>query len=518
MSRHFDYLVLGSGMAGLAVASLLARAGKRVGVLEAHEHPGGCAHSFPLGRYTFCAAVHYIFSCGEGEPVSNWLKKIGLDREVTFERLDPEGYDRLSCPAAGLRFNIPNGLEKWADRLVDRFPAHRAGVLRFFAVIRRIMDEARRMPFELTPRQLLAVPVRFPTVFRYRNWTLQHLFDRLALPPEVRAVLATQVGDVGLPPARVSLVIYAALVWSYGGGAYYPTRHFKHFIDSVAGVVENAAGCGIEYRTEVTAIDIRHGRAAAVRTGDGREFTADTVISNIDPRRTVELAGPEHFPGWFRRKAAYDYSVSSFTVYLGVRGLDLRQHGFGNWNVWHYPSLDFDRVYDAQAAGDLSDPWLFLSTPTLHSAHPAADICPEGEQILELVTTCGYGPYRELHERGRAAYLKHKKAVADRMLDVVERHYVPDLRRHLAKKVAGSPTTNVRYLWAPGGNIYGSELSPANVHFARLKYRTPVPNLFLTGASAEFPSVGGTVAGGCRLYTHLTGDPVNPGRDPFGLV
>jgi hypothetical protein len=91
MPELYDYVIIGSGMAGLTVGSLLARSGKSVCLLEAHEHPGGCAHSFPIGHYTFCAAVHYIFFCGEGEPVYNFLKKIGLHESVTFTRLDPEG-------------------------------------------------------------------------------------------------------------------------------------------------------------------------------------------------------------------------------------------------------------------------------------------------------------------------------------------------------------------------------------------------------------------------------------------
>ena len=94
--------------------------------------PGDAAHSFAIGRYTFCAAVHYIFFCGEGEPVHNFLKKIGLQDTVTFTRLDPEGYDRFSCPSAGLSFKIPSGLQKWSDRMIDRFPHHRAAIARSF--------------------------------------------------------------------------------------------------------------------------------------------------------------------------------------------------------------------------------------------------------------------------------------------------------------------------------------------------------------------------------------------------
>jgi phytoene dehydrogenase-like protein len=521
MPEPYEFVIIGSGMAGLTVGSLLARAGKTVCLLEAHEHPGGCAHSFRIGQYTFCAAVHYIFFCGEGEPVYNFLKKLGLEQAVQFCRLDPEGYDHFSCPSAGLHFRIPNGLDKWTERLVDRFPAERDKINGFFQLITGLIREIRELPSCLSWRTVLAAPLRFRRVLRYQNWTLQDLFDRFQLATEVQAILATQLGDLGLPPALVSLPIYAALVWSYGLGAYHPTKHFAHFIETVAAVIASSPGCAVEYEAEVSGFEFDGRQVRAVRTRDGRMFAGRTFIANMDPRACAALIGRDRFPGAFLKKVDYDYSVSSYTLYLGVRGIDLRDHGFGAWNVWHYPHLDLNRAYRAQSEdGNLSDPWLFLSTPSLfsHSDDPAARICPDGDQILEAVTVCRHEPFGSLRGADRRAYRRSKKEVAERILDVLEEHYVPGLRGHLVKKVAGTPATNVRYLRAPRGNIYGSALTPANVNLNRLSFRTPIANLFFTGASAGFPSIGATVSGGARLYTHLTGDPVNPGRDLAGLL
>jgi all-trans-retinol 13,14-reductase len=515
----YDYLIIGSGMGGLTVGSLLAHAGKRVCILEAHEYPGGCAHSFPMGKYTFCAAVHYIFFCGAGEPVYNFLKKLGLHEEVLFTRLDPEGYDRLCCPAQGLSFAIPSDLDKWSERLIDRYPSERWTILAFFQVIRRLVDELRRMPFLVTWKDLLRGMLRFPTILRYRRWTLQQLFNRLRLSAEVQTILATQVGDLGLPPCEVSLVLFATLIWSYGLGAYHPTRHFEHFIRSIAAVIDSAPGCRIEYEAEVAGFAVEAGLIKAVRTRDGREFAGRVVIANMDPRACVALIGERHFPRRFLAKVRYEYSVASYSIYLGIRGLDLAQHGFGNWNIWHYPHLDINRAYRTQVMdNDLDDPWLFMSTPGLQSSAGHEGICPSGEQILELVTVCGHDYFRAIQDADRTRYHQLKKHITDRILEIVERHYVPDLRRHIVLKVSGSPTTNVRFLWAPRGNIYGSCLTPRNVDFKRLKFATPIPNLYFTGASAEFPSIGATVLGGARLYTHLTGDPVNPGRSLYGLI
>ncbi len=53
--NDFDDLVIGAGMAGLSVAALLARTGRRVLVLEAHDTPGGYAHMFRMRDFRFCA-------------------------------------------------------------------------------------------------------------------------------------------------------------------------------------------------------------------------------------------------------------------------------------------------------------------------------------------------------------------------------------------------------------------------------------------------------------------------------
>lgn len=508
---HHDYVIIGAGMGGLTVGSLLAHAGGRVAVVEAHEYPGGCCHTFPMGDdYRFCAAVHYIFSCGEGEPVYNLLRKLGLHEQITFERLDPEGYDHFSCPSASLRFRIPNGLHKWGARLCDRFPGEARNIRAFFSVVTTLAEQMDRLPTDYSlagvTRALVDSP-RVLQVLRYRRYTLQQLLDEHHLSVPVQAIVSTQLGDVGLPPGQVSLLIWVALVARYGEGAYYPTEHFSSFIEAVAGVIERAPGCEIAYNAEVTDVLVEKGRIAGVITADGREFRGERFICNADPRWFVTRVGRDRFPASFLKKIDYEYSASSFSVYLGVKDLDLREHGFGNWNVWHYPRLDINDVYASQhERDDLSDPWLFLSTPTLCSPRATTRHAPEGHQILELITTCGYQPFEERKKRGLQEYTEHKNAIRDRMIDVVEQHYVPGLRKHIAMRVAGTPTTNKRYLWAPRGNIYGSALVPGNVDAGRLSSRSPIDNLFFTGASAAFPSIGGTVGGGERLYTELTGD------------
>ena len=71
-----DYLILGSGLAGLSFAALMAKAGKKVKLLEAHEFPGGYGHTFVEGdKYRFNAQLHYVWNCGKGQTVNMFLNK-----------------------------------------------------------------------------------------------------------------------------------------------------------------------------------------------------------------------------------------------------------------------------------------------------------------------------------------------------------------------------------------------------------------------------------------------------------
>jgi phytoene dehydrogenase-like protein len=299
MSTHYDYVIIGAGMGGLTVGALLAHAGAKVALVEAHEYPGGCCHTFPMGDdYKFCAAVHYIFSCGEGQPVYNLLRTLGLHEKITFERLDPEGYDHFSCPSAALRFRIPNGLAKWGARMCDRFPADTERIRSFFRVVTLLAAQVDELPERYTARSVLRAIVASPAVVqvaRYRSHTLQRLMDEHHLSPAVQAIVATQMGDLGLPPRDVSLLIWIALVARYGDGAYYPTEHFSSLIDGITNAIAQSAGCSVSFNTEIASVRCSSsGRVEAVVSTDGRAFSGARFICNADPKWFVGAMGREN--------------------------------------------------------------------------------------------------------------------------------------------------------------------------------------------------------------------------------
>lgn len=506
--NDFDDLVIGAGMAGLSVAALLARTGRRVLVLEAHDTPGGYAHTFRMRDFRFCAQVHYIFGCGEGETIGRILVKLGIDSAIPFVRLDPEGFDHIVV--SGDRFRIPNGLTKFRQRLLHRYPEWREPITRYFEIVSAVaeeLDKTDTLPAKLSPWAVARSAYRFRHLIRYAQSTLADVYDSIGAPPKLRAILAGQCGDYLLPPRDVSFLLHVALVHGYDRGAYYPKNHFYHFVETITNSIRNTPGCAVLLEHEVEQILAANGRVTGVRTTNGKTFTASRYISNVDPHRTASLVGWNHFRSEEDKRLHYEYSAGTFTMYLGVKGIDLRDHGFGSHNVWHYPDENIEKQYDNQLLrNDLSNPWLFMSTPSLHSDTPGT--CPPGHQILEVATACDHASFAALRRNDRRRYNREKKRIRDTIFEVLEAHYVPRLREKVVLQVVGTPATNERFCRAPNGNSYGAALVPKNVTLDRKPYRTSLDNLWMTNATAGMPSVAGAMGAGARLYEELAGDAV----------
>jgi all-trans-retinol 13,14-reductase len=250
--HEYDYVIIGTGNAALTVGALLAHAGKKVCMLEAHDIPGGYAQNFKAGDYYFCAQVHYIWGCAPGGKIHSFLNKIGLQDDITFELFDKKGYDHMSMPD-GKTVNIPYGFDKLVNNIDDVYPGNRKGLEKFVGILKKMRDQMGKMPTsKIGVWDVLTTFWKVPTIIKYRKATLQDVFDECQLSKEAQAVLCANAGDFMLPPERLSFIMYVALFGGYNVGAYYPTKHFKYYIDRVAEFIQEHDGCHIYYETEVS--------------------------------------------------------------------------------------------------------------------------------------------------------------------------------------------------------------------------------------------------------------------------
>lgn len=505
-----DYLIVGSGLSALVFAALMAKTGKKIQIIEAHEFPGGFGHTFTYGKYyKFNAQLHYVWGCGEGQTVNRILRHLNLAEKVTFEQYDPDGYDHMKMP--GYSLEITGDSQLLSRRLSRLFPEYAVNIKRFILQVEIISTAFEHLSKAGFNMELLKLPQAAMGVFKYRKCTLQDVFDQFGLPKEAQTLLALQWPDFLLPPNQLSFHAWVLLFTGYQKGAFYPTNHFEHVINSLLEVIEKNDG-HIVYNREVVDFVINHKTVTGVIAkdlinGQEYEYSGETIICNMDPKKTADMIGAEKLSGSIRKKLDYEYSASNFMAYCAVKDLDLKKYGFGKWNTFHSGSIDLNESFKTMYQNhDYSNPGFAICTPGFLTKE--ASDRPEGQQIIEFLTVADYAYFKHLKETDKNAYRKKKKEILNSIIDVVERNYIPDFRKHLVFKITGSPTTNEQFCWCPQGNSYGSILTPKNMNIGRLNHKTSFKNMYFCNASSGFAGFAGTFWTGTKLYQKLSGDRV----------
>jgi len=520
----FDAIVIGSGAGGLAAAVALQQAGKRTIVLEQHYHPGGWCHSFDLEGYRFSPGVHYIGECQPGGRTREVYEGLGVSQDLEMLELDPKGFDRVHV--AGERFDIPRGKDEWRRRLQERFPRDARGIYEYVETVDRLNREVGALATMKLPWDLLTLPWKAPTTARWGMSSLQSLMDAHVKDPVLKAILAAQSGDHGLPPSMAPAPVHAAMAAHYFEGGYYPRgggasipRAFIHAL--------KRAGGKIRVRTSVDKIllEKRGGKQVAigVKLKDGTELRAPIVISNADPAVTFNrLIGRDKLSYLLRaRLAATRWSVSAISLFLAV-DMDPRSAGMTSANVWHYDTPDIDGIYklgmDPKALDCDQPPGFFVTCTTLKDPSKLR----KGHHTLEAFAFVPWQPFQKwassrFGERPED-YMRLKKVWKQRMLRAVGR-VIPGIEKHVVFADLGTPLSNVHYCESSFGNLYGTEKSRLQVGPLAFQTRTEFGGLYLCGASTLSHGVFGAHMSGlfaaARALRVRTKELLRPGGAPL---
>ena len=504
--KDVEVLVIGSGAGGLAAAVALAQAGQRVLVCEQHYVPGGWCHSFTLDGYRFSPGVHYIGRLERGGSLRHIYEGLGVSQDLAFCEINPDGYDHILVGER--RFDIPKGKTRYVERLKDRFPHEHAGIEGFFAAVDALHDELGRVDRLHGPLDFVRLPWLAPSLLRWGWRSGSDLISHFVTDPFLRAILAGQSGDHGLPPAKVSAMSHAGIIHHYLEGSFYPLGGGFAIPRAFVRALKRAGG-EIRLKTMVERILLTDRRVAGVRLTDGTEIRARVIISNADPEMTFgRLIGRQHLPWKLRRKLDRTrYSVSALSLFMAV-DMDLRAAGLDSGNYWLYAHPDLDTIY-GQALTDHvvrtgEVPALFVTATTLKDPSKQN----RGHHTLEAFAFINYGPFRRWAQQplnGRdEAYQILKKRLADSMLARIEA-LVPGFRRRLVFCELGTPLSNAYYLAAHQGNLYGTEKGRFQIGPLAFPVRTPFGGLYMVGASTQSHGVSGATSSGLAAARAILG-------------
>ncbi len=492
---RYDAVVIGSGHNGLITAAYLARAGRRVLVLERRDIIGGAAvteDTFPGYRLSTCS---YVCNLLLPEVVDDLeLKKYGYHVrpfEPTYFVPYPDGdYFMSFLDGERTRQQIARHSKKdavaydayWA--MWDRILARMQPLLRRPAPSESELEAAFSGPDGREDWEILT------------ETSIGDLLDRYFESDKVKAPYATGgvIGvNAGPRDPGTAYVKFHHLIGSIDGhqGAWGFVRGGMGSITQALAGSCREHGVDIETSAEVAEIELSNGAATGVRLIDGRRFEAPIVVSSADPHRTyLQMVGASHLPtDLVEGVKAMRVKGSVVKLLVGMGELpDFTAMPGKEIGVQHTggivinPSIDYLQAAwtDCQQGKPSQHPFMDIYIQT--ATEEGTGLAPEGKHTLSAFVQ--YAPY-DLVE---GTWDERRDEIGKTIVDTIAAYApnVPDAIEYL--QVLGPPDIE-RIVGITGGNIFHGEIMPDQMFANRpvpgySDYLTPIDGLYLCGSGA----------------------------------
>lgn len=479
-------IVIGSGMGGLTSAVLLGMAGYDVTVHEQHFRPGGLLHRFFREGASYDTGFHYCGGIQGDDILGACLRHLGVFDEITFQELNPDGFDKLVFP--GFEFDVPVGWARYRDALVDAFPHEQVGIDALFADMDAAIDEYGLYRFK--------VEVDVTAFLKWEGLPLLDAIKRHIRDPKLIAVLCGQGVLYGVSPDKAPFGLHSVILHHFVRGAHRIDGGGDRLAKVMVRRIKDLGGT-VKLKSRVDQVLVEDRKAVGVRLESGEEQRADFVVSNMHPRVLLD-----HLPDKAVRKAyrsrVLDQRVGIAHVGVYVQLSD-RATCIGNGNVYRHMSLDpvesFDPVRDRC-------PFYFATAPN-ESNHQLGKRRHDVVLMLASLPWEDVQPWAGTTVKDRPqAYNDMKQRTQDVCVDALLSDY-PELRDKIVRIESSTGLSTQHYTTSPDGAMYGHYHSVAQMGKYRPSQVIRIRNFLQVGQGVFTPGVlGATLSAyyGCGLY------------------
>lgn len=510
--QDIDHVIVGSGLSGLYLGSLLSKLGRRVLILEQHYVAGGCTHTFKDQGFEFDTGVHYVGQATQLQAMMDF--GAGRQGAFTMRRSGAEDGTNVynEIHVGGKAFRFRPGRENFIQDLVAKFPEEEVAIRSFFrevllGVAAMGLVTSKQMVPGCVWNSLLAVPGPARWLKnRYVERTLAQVLEDTGVKDDyLKAVLSAEFGDYGVLPEECPFFLHAVILFHYiWEGGFYPDGGSDAFATALVPEIF-AAGGSVMVRAPVTKIIVEGGRAIGVEvkgkhvikakhsviSAAGAEVTYRKLLSEIDVQK---IGGPPQSVCATEKKGVAHHVYG----FIGLQGSSQELGGLPTYNIWSFPmqshmaSPSLNAVWkfavgakgkvpaflDSEKAASEAELACFISFPS--AKEPGYNSRNPGKSTAVVLTESRIEHFKPGPVSKRGAHyddLKAKYKVA--LVNAFLRHF-PHLKDKIAYVDIATPASNEHYLGR--ASSYGLDQDAARFLDPTLTMSVPrIRGLYLTG-------------------------------------
>ncbi|GAB4427802.1 MAG: NAD(P)/FAD-dependent oxidoreductase [Anaerolineae bacterium] len=528
MTQKYDAIIIGGGHNGLTCAAYLAKAGRRVLVLEQRHILGGAAVTeevYPGFKFT---VFSYVVSLLRPEVIRELnLAKHGLHLmplETAFVPMENGNHLALYPDPASNR----EAIRRHSARDADVYPEFSQMMYDMAFAVKPILGmvppdptapglDGLRTLLDMVKHAGSLDSKRFYTLTKLMTMSASDFLDEWFETDVLKAVTAIN-GIIGTYLGPRSPGTAYVLLHHYMGeldGAFTAWGFQKGGTGAVSQAIASAArsfGAEIRCKARVAQVMVKKGQAVGVALDSGEEIYSPVVVSGCDPKVTfMKLLGEEYLPDDLAQAIHnFKFRGSSGKVNLALDGLPtftaMSDPSLLQGMMEICPSMDYvERAYDDAKYGCFSRrPYLDVTIPT--AVDPT--MAPPGKHVMSIFVQ--YAPYH-LQGSGGAGeqgggepgslWPSQREAFGDAVVNTLA-EFAPNIKDLILHRQVLSPWDMEQMIGLTEGNIFHGELTLDQLFFLRpapgwANYRTPVKGYWQCG-SGTHPG-GGITAGPGRL-------------------
>jgi all-trans-retinol 13,14-reductase len=492
MNKHYDVVIIGSGLGGLVSAIILAKEGYSVCVLEKNNQYGGNLQTFVRDKTIFDTGIHYIGGLSEGQNLYRYFKYIGIMDDLNLKKLDENGHDIISFGDENQEFPHAQGYENFINHLVNFFPDEKEALRKYCEAIVTVCDS-----FPL---------YNLRTEGGYDNDILginaKEFIDGLTENKMLRAVFSGSNFLYAGSGDKSPFYVHALTVNTYMQSAWRCINGGSQITKQLIKQLKKHGGVVFKYK-EVVQLIVENNVVTAAKMKEGATVSAKYFISNVDPKTTLKMAGEEHFRKAFvNRISSLEGGVSAFSLYIVFKPKTFK---YLNRNYYHFQHSN--EVWNAQEYTDETWPKAFMASMNVSKKE---DGWAEGMTFITYMKFSDLDSWKETFntiadesDRGES-YEAFKIRKTARFLEVIEAKF-PGIKDCIKSVHTSTPLSYRDYIGGHNGNMYGYEKDSNNPMKTFIPSKTKLDNLYLTGQSINMHGVLGVTIGAVVTCSEILG-------------